>query len=205
MWEMVKNKKENEAGGVIKEILKGQAKKLYAAASNQQEAIKRIGEAVRAIENVKVIGIEGIPGGQWYVIEMKDKKDVAKVLEQKVMFDERTRTLVVFRKIEVKAKKERVIEIKDLKREKEYKETKKQLEEMGVRILEENPTEKEWTTMYKERVIWKVEGKEETWTVPTEVDMGFGRKVRIAPAPICTFCHSDDHHQSQCPWKKLVA
>ena len=138
------------------------------------------------------------------VVKLKSKKRVKKILDQKVMYDQETRTLVVARLVVVKPDEMRIVEIKGVKDKENMKEVREVLKENGGEVYEQKPTEDEWTVEYRERMIWKIKGELTSWKAPAKIRVKSGNLVRLVNAPLCNYCHGDDHHKRVCQWPSFI-
>ena len=71
-------------------------------------------------------------------------------------------------------------------------------------VVKEDPAPDLWTSVYKERVIWKVKASDKKWITPKYVTTTSGNRLTLVNAPVCEICHSDDHHLAACPWEGIL-
>lgn len=83
------------------------------------------------------------------VIELKNKKKAKLITEQKVMYDQEKKELVIARPLMVKLDEMRFVEIRDVKSKEELKELKEALKKNGGEVTSQNPVEGVWLVKYK--------------------------------------------------------
>lgn len=110
-------------------------------------------------------GIWMIGTGPWMVVELKNKKKVKLITDQKVMYEKEKKELVIARPVIVKLDEMRFVEIRDVKSKDELKELKEVLGKHGGEVTSQNLAEGEWLVDYKERIVWKIKGESTSWKV----------------------------------------
>ena len=150
------------------------------------------------------VAVVPIQKSQWAVVEVKRKRDVAKLLDQEVVFDPFKSVLILFRTPALKPTEARVFEVTNVKFQEDLLDLQKSLVEAGALIIAQSPATNEWTSTYVERVIWKIKAPTSTWQTPSKAVTKQHTTLVIKNAPICAICQSDDHHSSKCEWKAIL-
>lgn len=137
----------------------------------------------------------------WVIVDLKHSNDAQALINQKLIIYQRhnSRKLIVFRPIVKTSSTERVFEVKGARHIDEFEVIRTRLSADGVTILSEDPPPGVWVSSYSERVVWKVRVPSSTYQIPTDLQLARGH-LQLLPSPVCTFCHSDDHHQVRCRW-----
>jgi hypothetical protein len=188
----------------IKDRLRGQAKKIFVAATGNEtnpHALRLVREAIIKVAKQRPVNIVSIPGSAWMIVEMEQKRSIAKMIEQGVVFNAERCCLVIFRKVNVVKGDIRMVEIKNVRGKNELIELEKVLkDEEGATVIEKTPAIDGWSVNYEERIIWKIKAKDNEWEMGTNINLPMGGRIIVTYAPICDICHSDGHHKSSCTW-----
>jgi hypothetical protein len=134
-------------------------------------------------------------------VELDRKRDAEKLLKQEVVFDPVRSVLIVFRRPSMTPTNERVFEVTNVKYQQDLVDLELALVKEGAQVTLQSPTTNEWTSTYSGRVIWKMAAPTLSWKVPTKATSTLKTTMQIRPAPTCTICHSDDHHNLFCEWR----
>ena len=143
-------------------------------------SVKAVGELI----NEEPAGIWPIGNGPWMVVELKTKKKVKIITDQKVMFDQEKKELVMARPVMVKSDEMQFVEIRDVKSKEEFKELKEALRKNRGEVTSQSPAKGVWLLEYKVRIVWKIRGELTSWKAPAKITIQNGNTIRIANAPL---------------------
>ncbi len=140
-------------------------------------------------------------GSKWVVVRCGTLEEKEKLLAAKIMWLREAKLFIIFRKICFKPYLTKFIQLAGLSTPELWEKALATLRTDGVKITPTAP--KVFEPNYTERVVWKIEHKDEHW-VPETIALSVYEVVRVAWAPICMFCSSEDHFHTLCTYPKLV-
>ena len=156
--------------------------------------------AVKKLIRVELKGVVPIIKSPWVVIEMDKKQNAEKLLKQAVVFDPAKRILVLFQRPLLRPSDERVFEIRNVKYREDLQDLEDALASGGLTITSQSPRTKKWLSTYTEQIIWKIKAPSTDWQTLTKATSTRFMLLTLHPAPICSICQLDEHHNRSCGW-----
>lgn len=206
----LKDSSEQQRSRAIRDLVVGHHRKVMVAVTGRVSDTRSEEVAKRAISfllGVEPRDVVHLPDSAWIIMQLKHTSDIEKLVAQQVVIEPVLKLLIVFRPILTTSNLNRVVQVKGVQFGQDLKELKEKLEAEGASVVEETPPSEQWTPTFSERVVWKLRAPYSTWAVPTIVPLTWGqlpRQCQLHFSPLCSLCHSDDHHRGVCGWEQVI-